>query len=57
VAAEPRRCWTGCSCGREIDDLQALVPALVAAAVVGHAGGDLEIARAAVDELDRVVRG
>ena len=42
---------------REIDDLQALVPALVTAAVVGHAGGDLAIARAAVDELDRVVGG
>ena len=42
---------------REIDDLQALVPALVTAAIVGHAGGDLAIARAALDELDRVVRG
>jgi hypothetical protein len=42
---------------REIDDLQALVPALVTAAVVGHADGDLAVARAAVDELDRVVRG
>jgi tetratricopeptide (TPR) repeat protein len=41
---------------REIDDLQALVPALVTAAVVGHAGGDLATARAAVDELDQVVR-
>jgi tetratricopeptide (TPR) repeat protein len=41
---------------REIDDLQALVPALVTAAVVDHAGGDLAAVRAAIDELDRVVR-
>jgi class 3 adenylate cyclase/tetratricopeptide (TPR) repeat protein len=40
---------------REIDDLQALVPALVTAALVGVAGGDRAAATGALDQLDRLV--
>jgi class 3 adenylate cyclase len=40
----------------EIDDLQALVPALVTAAVVANADNDPATARSVLQELDQVVR-
>jgi class 3 adenylate cyclase/tetratricopeptide (TPR) repeat protein len=40
---------------RELDDLQAIVPALVTAALVGVAGGDRAAATGALDQLARLV--